>query len=376
MKKVIAVIAAIAAVALICVGMFGIWNRLPDAGPADSDSLANSSSASANSSLSEEFSQPVSEGRDEKGAPLLERIEVSQPNNLAVNGYMEMEMFDGSRRVDTYKKVLEDYKLQKVRLNDGSTYKASTGHTIYVKAGDSTGQQYIVSGVELLPITNGVIDHSSSVMVRKESTGERIRVFATKEEYEAAIANYADGQAILSGEMKAPKNCIILNGALIPHLQYEVRDDGALFIPLADVAEAYDSLSEYYDVEGWLNVAVDLRHIIIPTEMAPQSVLELYSAEGGKWTYQNQTAPLWSDVFYLPKTSKVEMPVEDVSRIFGWEFSVGDGVLSIVTDELDNNGNFVLQAIETDKVVIPLEELDEYIQSHSAQSQSGGEPNA
>ena len=53
------------------------------------------------------------------------------------------------------------------------------------------------------------------------------------------------------------------------------------------------------------------------------------------------------------------MPLEDIARIFGWEISTGKNIVNIVTDELDNNNNFVLHKVDSTTTYYPVNELPE-----------------
>ena len=83
----------------------------------------------------------------------------------------------------------------------------------------------------------------------------------------------------------------------------------------------------------------------------PQSVLdylnisEVVNPDEGTFTYTSTISmDLWNDTFELPQDDTYMMPIEDISRILGWEFWTGDNVLKIVSDEPDdtNPDNFVI----------------------------------
>ena len=330
---------------------------------ASSDASAESSSSSASTSAESDSSEII--------PPKLTEITVSEPNNLGYSGYMQKTLMSGEKRYTVYKQVLDSYNLVPYVGEDGQSVVLDTGHKVYQKSGSDDNQLYVVSGAELLPVKTGwEIDTSMSVKLRKEGTGERIRVYTDEEEYNLARENYEKGQAILAGLEEVPEKCVILNGMYLPSVQYEVHDDGRTYLPMTQIAEAYDEQSEFYDVEGWLNVAVDLRYIVIPTDLAPKTVKDHFSVKGQSWTYSNEGYPLWSDTFYLPQTDQTEMPLEDIARIFGWKISVGDNIVNIVTDELDNNDNFVLHKVNSDTTYYSLNDLPEKASSDSTSSSS------
>lgn len=88
-------------------------------------------------------------------------------------------------------------------------------------------------------------------------------------------------------------------------------------------------------------------------------LLIYFSVQNGTWTFSNEDYPMWSDAFYLPQTADTEMPLEDIARIFGWEISTGKNIVNIVTDELDNNNNFVLHKVDSTTTYYPVNELPE-----------------
>ena len=307
-------------------------------------------------------SESASSSNEEEqlSAPQLTAITVAEPNNIGYSGYMEKTLVSGQKRYSVYKQVLDSYKLTPYVGEDGKTVVLDTGHQVYKKSAPDDSQLYVVSGVELLPVNDGwEIDTTSSVKLRKEGSGERIRVYTNEGEYNLACENYEKGQAILSGKEPVPENCVILNGMYLPSVQFETRDDGRIYLPMTQIAEAYDEQSEFYSVEGWLNVAVDFKYIVIPTNLTTQSVKEYFSVQNGTWTFSNEDYPMWSDAFYLPQTADTEMPLEDIARIFGWEISTGKNIVNIVTDELDNNNNFVLHKVDSTTTYYPVNELPE-----------------
>lgn len=71
----------------------------------------------------------------------------------------------------------------------------------------------------------------------------------------------------------------------------------------------------------------------------------MINPDEGTFTYTSTISmDLWKDTFELPQDDTYMMPIEDISRILGWEFWSSDNVLKIVSDELDdtNPDNFVI----------------------------------
>lgn len=230
------------------------------------------------------------------------------------------------------------------------------GHTVYdYVADDGSLQKCIISGYEVFDLNNASdeIEYpNDTTQLRKETTCERIYIFNNQDEYDAAVKNREEGQAILNGEEVAPERCVILNGSIVPNLQYEVRDDGKIRISMRDLANAYSSKTIYIEENHILYVPMVYQYTAkFPTKDTPQSVLdnlnisEVVNPDDDTFTYTSTISmDLWNDTFELPQDDTYMMPIEHISRILGWEFWTGDNVLKIVSDELDdtNPDNFVI----------------------------------
>lgn len=231
-----------------------------------------------------------------------------------------------------------------------------SGHTIYdYVANDGSLQKCTISGYEVFDLNNASdeIEYpNDTTQLRKEKTCERIYIYNSQDEYDAAVKNREEGQAILNGEEAAPERCVILNGSIVPNLQYEVGDDGKIRISMRDLSYAYSSKTIYIEENHILYVPMVYQYTAkFPTKDTPQSVLdylnisEVVNPDEGTFTYTSTISmDLWNDTFELPQDDTYMMPIEDISRILGWEFWTGDNVLKIVSDELDdtNPDNFVI----------------------------------
>lgn len=222
-------------------------------------------------------------------------------------------------------------------------------------ADDGSLQKCIISGYEVFDLNNASdeIEYpNDTTQLRKETTCERIYIYNNQDEYDAAVKNREEGQAILNGEEVAPERCVILNGSIVPNLQYEVGDDGKIRISMRDLANAYSSKTIYIEENHILNVPMVYQYTAkFPTKDTPQSVLdnlnisEVVNPDDDTFTYTSTISmDLWNDTFELPQDDTYMMPIEHISRILGWEFWTGDNVLKIVSDELDdtNPDNFVI----------------------------------
>lgn len=276
---------------------------------------------------------------------------------LSDNAYLELPTVDGP-----YWQIVEDRLSSKnleVYHKDGEenwTTAIFSGHTVYdYVADDGSLQKCIISGYEVFDLNNASdeIEYpNDTTQLRKETTCERIYIYNNQDEYDAAVKNREEGQAILNGEEVAPERCVILNGSIVPNLQYEVGDDGKIRISMRDLANAYSSKTIYIEENHILYVPMVYQYTAkFPTKDTPQSVLdnlnisEVVNPDDDTFTYTSTISmDLWNDTFELPQDDTYMMPIEHISRILGWEFWTGDNVLKIVSDELDdtNPDNFVI----------------------------------
>lgn len=372
----------------------------------------------------------------QNGKLVLTKIEPAEPNNCASNGYMEEKNLDGTYRYQVKAETVAAKNLVPYTDANGAGLKIFSGHTVYVRktglgvgempettaddsssteeiitdtttstdtssgyidengnyvedATDSNGtttsstlsdtdQKCIVSGEEIFDLDNysDEIQYPSDFsQLRKEETCERLYVYHSKEEYEQALKNRKNGQAILTGEMDAPIKSVILNGSLIPKLNYTINSDGRLCVSLRALAEAYDSNTQYDDVEHLLIVPITYgERIYIPVKGILHNASEYYQIDNTNNTFvftSKKPPEIWTDTFSLATTSDVVMPVEDISRILGWDFWYGDNVLSVVTDSLDDTKeeNILLQEQDVEEIEIDLNDLPD-VDSTESDSES------
>lgn len=326
------------------------------AGCSKEEAKSETVSSSANGVEPEATAEPAVTPEPSKELTLT-KLDVKEPNNIAVNGYLELPTVDGP-----YWQIVEDRlnsKNLEVYHKDGEedwTTAIFSGHTVYdYVMDDGSLQKCIISGYEVFDLNNASdeIEYpNDTTQLRKEKTCERIYIYNSQDEYDAAVKNREDGQAILNGEEAAPERCVILNGSIVPNLQYEVGDDGKIRISMRDLANAYSSKTIYSEESHILYVPMVYQYTAkFPTKDTPQSALddlnisEVVNPDEGTFTYTSTISmDLWNDTFELPQDDTYMMPIEHISRILGWEFWTGDNVLKIVSDELDdtNPDNFVI----------------------------------
>ncbi len=242
----------------------------------------------------------------------------------------------------------------------------STGNDIDLYS-DSKQQKCIVSGEEVYDIdnfTNEIEYPTDFAQLRKEGSCERIYVYKTKEGYDQAVKNRKNGQDILQGKMDAPIRCVILNGSLVPNLNYTINSDGRLCVSLRALSEAYDSNTDYDEAAHLLAVPETYGECaFIPAKGALYNISQYFNINNTSNTFDfisTKPPEIWTDTFALPMTDEVVMPVSDISRILGWEFSYTDNILNVVTDSLDDTKeeNLLLIETQTSSETIELDDLD------------------
>ena len=361
------------------------------------------------------------------GKPVLTKLVVGTPNNCNQNGYMEATSIDGEYCYKLKEKATKYKNPVPFESSDGSNTILSTGHTVYVrKLYDDTetsntedssssevgtvndnGEQYIITDEHVeyssgyydengnyvettsetnkdssSPLISNEIEYPSDyAQLRKEGTCERLYIYTSKDAYDQAVKNRNNGQAILNGDQAAPMHCVILNGSLVPNLKFRTNDDGRLCVSLRELAEAYDTNTEFDDVAHLLTVPTIYGECIyIPTKGALHNISKYFEISNSDKTFvftNRNTCELWKDTFTLADDDDMVMPIEDIARIFGWDFWYNDNILSVVTDSLDdtNEENFILQETQSTTTSYDLEELDESDSDSSDSENSESEAN-
>ena len=176
-------------------------------------------------------------------------------------------------------------------------------------------------------------------------------IYKTKESYDQAVKNRKNGQAILQGKMDAPIRCVILNGSLVPDLKYTINSDGRMCVSLRALSEAFDSNTDYDTTAHLLAVPETFGECaFIPAKGALYNISQYFNVNNSNNTFDfisTKPPEIWTDTFALPTVDDVVMPVSDISRILGWEFSYTDNILNVVTDSLDDTKEENLLLIET-----------------------------
>lgn len=245
---------------------------------------------------------------------------------------------------------------------------------------DGTLQKCIVSGEEVYDIdnlTNEIEYPTDFAQLRKEGSCERIYIYKTKESYDQAVKNRKNGQAILQGKMDAPIRCVILNGSLVPDLKYTINSDGRMCVSLRALSEAFDSNTDYDTTAHLLAVPETFGECaFIPAKGALYNISQYFNVNNSNNTFDfisTKPPEIWTDTFALPTADDVVMPVSDISRILGWEFSYTDNILNVVTDSLDDTKEENLLLIETQTSTESVDLDDWNAADSSAETESEGQ---
>lgn len=410
MKKILSfVLATTTALSLVACGKPAESNSTQPIATPTIDEPASSGSSGVSGNVIVSDVQGNTDVQENTDGIKLTKILVDSPNNIANNGYMEAARSDG---VTLYESHYSDYGLADLPTYKDSAGRLSntfTGHRIYVRPFRNEDERYehlgdvvvstpdvtadeaeepssdseqtdttqagntpvegvrcIISGAEIYDINeiNEVIYPQEYSVLRREGTCERLYIFDSKNAYEEAVKNREDGQAILAGNLIPTKPSVIVNGSLAPNLTYSVDDGGEVYISLRELATVinpntpFDETAEILTVPGIFNYFE-----YIPTVHALPGTRDYFQIPDSRDTFLYQYRGLpkpWQETFELPQDTNFVMSVKTISRIFGWEFWIGDNVLKVVTDSLDdtNIDNFYWREINTEVESYELSELE------------------
>lgn len=286
-------------------------------------------------------------------------IEVPEPNIMAENGYFERE---NKLRGQTIAEI-EQEETDGLNLTPVEGLSLPTGHTVYTKNG-TTSPKYIISGTEYVRISGTELTQpnlDNIHILRKEGSGERIRVFWDDEHYEAMVNSWNDGVSILKGEAEAPEDgCIILNGCLVEGAKPRYSENWTLYLPLRQIAENY---SEYSGLKGanelhyYLAVAQDSDVVKVPCQTSYDTASQFGMSDYYyTWTYrQNGQMGIVLELNTPEEYENFYMKASNISQILGWEISLSeDGrVVNIVTDPLDVTKDFINLAEQAEEEIEP-----------------------
>lgn len=146
------------------------------AGCSKEEAKSETVSSSANSVEPKATAEPAATPEPRKELTLT-KLDVKEPNNIAVNGYLELPTVDGP-----YWQIVEDRLSSKnleVYHKDGEenwTTAIFSGHTVYdYVADDGSLQKCIISGYEVFDLNNASdeIEYpNDTTQLRKETTCE------------------------------------------------------------------------------------------------------------------------------------------------------------------------------------------------------------
>lgn len=177
--------------------------------------------------------------------------------------------------------------------------------------------------------------------------------------------------------MDAPIRCVILNGSLVPDLKYTINSDGRMCVSLRALSEAFDSNTDYDTTAHLLAVPETFGECaFIPAKGALYNISQYFNVNNSNNTFDfisTKPPEIWTDTFALPTADDVVMPVSDISRILGWEFSYTDNILNVVTDSLDDTKEENLLLIETQTSTESVDLDDWDAADSSAETESEGQ---
>ena len=290
-------------------------------------------------------------------------------SNLGYTGYLTLGIKNGGDYAyyKSYGKALDSMGLVAARSYvDEEVTTISTGHTVYVRPenGDNGGfdanddtyghsNRFIISGYDLLELDGyDSIAKNAGYLLHKERSGERIRLFDTKAELDAANVSWKSGQEILSGSQEERKCGIILDGRLLnDDIVWRKESDGKVTLPMALIAPQYSSGS-YVTSNGLLHVPfaegmgypfIEIPSISVQDDSAEAQFYGI-DKEAGTWVYNgNIIENNWSDTFPLSSDS-FDLSLDDVVRLMGWKVSWDGIMVCIETDSGNVNNNFILRS--------------------------------
>ena len=114
----------------------------------------------------------------------------------------------------------------------------------------------------------------------------------------------------------------------------------------------------------------------IPAKGALYNISQYFNVNNSNNTFDfisTKPPEIWTDTFALPTADDVVMPVSDISRILGWEFSYTDNILNVVTDSLDDTKEENLLLIETQTSTESVDLDDWDAADSSAETESEGQ---
>lgn len=315
---------------------------------------------------------PTGDGETDAYQPgVFVELDTGEDTNVGKFGYMTSrvlpEFAEPGIDVTEYKLVTQYYKEYQDSMNlvpahdaAGNVQTLYTGHTIYTQYDISTSEtanpdntktwRYIKNGFDVLELNAyDTIPEDEGYLLRKEDSNERIRLFDTQEELDAANAAWGKGQAILNGEEEEVQGGIILDGCYLPGVSWEVSSlygEPDIYVSLADIGAAFTDGS-YITTSGVLHIPISEGcgnfSVEIPSKKSVNFENEVtafgINKEFNTW---NIRASLWEDTLPLT-TESFFMPATLASRITGWRFYFDGVMLNIVTEECNVNNNFILR---------------------------------
>ena len=266
--------------------------------------------------------------------------------------------------VDFYKKINQSFPVIGARDVSGNYQALYTGHRIYSRLNISSAEtanhdnsrnwRYIKNGYDYLELNAyDTIPKDEGYLLREENSADRIRLFDTQEELDAANDAWNKGQAILNGQADEIQNGIILDGCLLDGVSWRIDSSygqKGVYVPLRNIAERFSD-GTFVTTTGVLHIPIyegfGDSSVEIPSRKSCGFDAEVQAlnidAENKTWHYNAwNDGGLWEDDFPLT-TDSFNMPAEWASRLTGWTFYFDGVMLNIVTEPSNVNNNFILR---------------------------------
>jgi len=345
------ILAIIGVAILLGLGIYGfICDKRTGNAPASSNATVEEPESESEDAEDE---QPGSDAVVEKTSrkpgvpPVLKHLEYEENTNLGYTCFFTKDTFNGEEAWKVDKEILEGFEKEPYLGDDEEPMILSTGHAVYLSPEMDEyfcyeePQKYIISGFEPYAYTSDKDLYDTIDFLREEETGNVIYMFVNDEDMEKFCSEYESGQNILNGDADYDTGTVIVNGRLVPNAVFQKNEDGDIVLPMKTIALWYNRKSNYDAMSNLLAINTPNRGVALPNKTSSSFYLDLVEASNGVYTFTSSHADNWKDLFKLPENGETYMTLKDVSRILGWDIYYNDDIVSIITDETENNCNVV-----------------------------------
>ena len=281
---------------------------------------------------------------------------VSEPKAQKNNGYTErIEPLTKRTNFELKQEKLDEMELTPVLDTTGNHKLVLNGQYILYEGIDENGEakQYIISGADPVLYTGPQTTFDDIMVARQEETGKRIYLFDSQEDVDKFLKSREEGRAVLDSASQEGDWKIVLNGQLIDGASPMLGEDGLLYLPLRQLAEAYNPPYTQFDsTNGVLYIALDDCLFGIPCDDASISTKNKYVFEklsDGYVHYRYTDMGVGGNLTTLTGSPRVPQTAEycwvtpdDLAFILGWDISVKGHVIHVQSDPLDDSDLYIL----------------------------------